>query len=154
VRSEAHAAGQRDVQQRWDAAERTRAELARQAEAAARVIEHEDWRRNERIKDEQIRLQSLQSTALAAARTERDGLRVDLAALAAERARDRAGSTDQQAAERADAAATLTGKLLDQCAGRREEVARAAGDLARQVIGLQAWARSALETCGPAEAPP
>lgn len=153
VRREAHDAGQLVVQQRWDNAERARAELARQAEARARQLEREDWRRNERIRDEQTRLQAVQASALAAARNERDGLRADLAALAAERARDRAVGADQQAAERADAAATLTGQLLERCEERREGVARAAGDLARQVIGLQAWARSSLETCGPPDPP-
>lgn len=148
VRRESHAAGQLVVQQRWDQAERGRAQAARLAESRARALEHEDWRRNERIRDEQTRLNAVQASALAAARNERDGLRADLSALAAQRARDRAVGTDQQAAERADAAATLTGQLLERCEERREGVARAAGDLARQVIGLQAWVRGALATCG------
>lgn len=144
--------GKAEIQQLRDQDTAAAALKAQQATESARAREHEQWRNDERIRDEQARLSASTASALAAARTERDRLRIAIAA-AVGRAPGGAASTPDAPASGPDAAAARAGELLDRCAERREGVAAEAAGLAQQLIGLQAWAVGALKTCNPIDTP-
>lgn len=106
-------------------------------EASAKSTE--EAHRNER---EQIKLVAASDAAIAV--SERDKLRVQLAA--AIRGRRDPASQGAGTGSVADGVGPIA-DALGECSGRYEEVARVADSLSIQVTGLQQWVHTAAQVC-------
>lgn len=117
---------------------------AREAGDAEREKERLKNQANAKVNDD-AREQIVRAHAAAdRVRSEREQLRTQLAEVRADTAGGDQSSADPAACRRAHASAAVLGELFEQCTGRYEAVAAAAGGLAAQVSGLQAYVREVV----------
>lgn len=128
----AYRTGKGVVRAEWDKDKAQRMAQALEAEQAARKKEQELVAERKKLEDRYAQNKRKADISAAAARTELDRLRDELAA-----PRDRA-SKDPATASRADAG-TFEGQLLGACATALVAVASDADRLAAQVVGLQQY---------------
>lgn len=117
---------------------------AREAGDVEREKERLKNQANAKVNDEARDQAQRAQAAAARVRTEREQLRAELAAVRADTAGGDQAGADPAACRRAHASAAVLGELFEQCAGRYEAVAAAAGGLAAQVTGLQAYVREVV----------
>lgn len=134
-RSDGHKLGSAEVQQRWDAAEAKRREVATKAEQESRAKERAHQERVNAALTASNKLAVRHRVAADLARSELDGLRLQLATIGA---RD-GGSTAPSCQAEPDRAPAVAA-VLGECATALEDLARKADGHARDALTLHdAW---------------
>lgn len=137
--------GEARIQAQWDAERLAHAEAVQRAQRDKEAAERDlAIRLQESADAHTATLDRLRESESAAGRAQ---LRLRAAlATAAIGAREQPQATAAGCA--ADGAATAAGELLGECAARLVELGGSADRLAAQVVGLQAYARIAQQSCG------
>ena len=135
-RSDGHKLGSAEVQQRWDAIEAKRREVAAQAEQESRATERKRQEKANAAVSTATKLAHRARADADALRADNDGMRVQLDAF--RRANSGRGTENTCAA--ADARTDAIGELLVACTTEYTEMARAAqGHLIDSLSARQAW---------------
>jgi len=137
--------GEARIQAQWDAERLAHAEAVQRAQRAKEAAERDLAIRLQEASDAHtVTLDRLRESESAAGRAQLR-LRAAIATAAlGHREQPQAAAAGRQADDRAAAAR----ELLPACARELEQMGAAAGGLAAQVIGLQAYARIAQQSCG------